>query len=95
MVNLFSLPDEDILSVSSGAVYLSDALVGREGLAVVPITDIYSVVAMFPDMAVSQDGSITPTGKYALVRHAYIELAPFNSGGLFDDDNGNDEDGIE
>ena len=84
MVSLFSLPDEDILSVSSHMVYLCNTLVG---LAVVPITDIYSVVAMFPDMKASQDGSITTTGKFALMRHAYIELAPFNSGELFDEDN--------
>ena len=87
MVSLFSLPDEDILLVSSHTVYLCDPLVGREGLAVVSITDIYSVVAMFPDMKASQDGTITPTGKYALMRHAYIELAHFSSGDLFDEDN--------
>ena len=49
---------------------------------------------MFPEMAVSQGGDITLTGKYALMRHAYIELAPFTSGGLFDEDgvnNGVDE----
>jgi hypothetical protein len=90
MVSLFSLPDEDILSVSSHTVYLCDPLVGREGLAVVSITDIYSVVAMFPDMKASQDGTITPTGKYALMRHAYIELAHFSSGNLFDEDNDNE-----
>ena len=46
---------------------------------------------MFPDMVVSQDGNITLTSKYALMRHAYIELAPFISGGLFDDNGENNE----
>ena len=72
MVSLFSLPDEAILSASSQTVYLCDALVGCEGLAVVPITNIYSVVAMFPDMKASEDGSTTATGKFALMRHAYM-----------------------
>ena len=63
----------------------------QEGLAVIPVTDIHSVVTMFPDMAVSQDSNITLTSKYALMRHAYIELAPFISGGLFDNDGENNE----
>ena len=46
-------------------------------------------------MAVSQGGNITPTGKYALMRHAYIELAPFTTGGLFDDDGENNGVGEE
>jgi Transposase family tnp2 len=95
MVSLFSLPDDAVLSASSNTVYLCDALVGREGLAVVPITDIYSVVAMIPDMIASQDGSITHTGKFSLMRHAYVGLAPFTSGDQFDDENDNDEDSIE
>ena len=94
MVHLFSLPDREVWSDSSQTVYLCDTLDLEEGLAVIPVTDIHSVIAMFPEMAVSQGGDITLTGKYALMRHTYIELAPFTSGGLFDEDgvnNGVDE----
>jgi hypothetical protein len=73
-------------------VYLCEALNLREGLAVIPVTDIFSVVAMIPEMMVSEAGNITHSGKYRLMRHAFIELAPFNSGGLFDKD---DEDETE
>ena len=90
MVSLFSLPDRDILSDSSHTVYLCEALDLREGLAVIPVTDIFSVVAMIPEMVVSEVGNITLTGKYALMRHAFIELAPFSSGGLFDEDDDNE-----
>ena len=93
MVHLYSLPDKAIWSDSSQTVYLSEPLGLQEGLAVIPVNDIHSVVAMFPDMAVSQGGNITFTGKYALMRHAYIELAPFTSGGLFDEDDENN--GVE
>jgi hypothetical protein len=92
MVSLFSLPDMDILSDSSHTVYLCEALDLREGLAVIPVTYIFSVVAMIPEMMVSKAGNITLSGKYGLMRHAFIELAPFNSGGLFDED---DEDETE
>ena len=95
MVHLFSLPDRDVWLESSQTVYLCDAMDLEEGLAVIPVTDIHSVVAMFPDMAVSQGGNITPTGKYALMRHAYIKLAPFTTGGLFDDDGENNGVGEE
>jgi len=43
---------------------------------------------MFPDMSVTQDGDISHTGKFALMRHPYIELAQFAHDGLFED---NDE----
>ena len=49
MVELFSEPDGDILSESNGTVYLCDP---RESIAVMSITSIFSVVAMFPDMQV-------------------------------------------
>jgi hypothetical protein len=89
MVTLFSMPDEDILSDSSHSVYLCEALNLHEGLVVIPITDIYSVV-MFPESMVSEVGNITLTGKFALMRHAYIKLVPFSSGGLFDEDDNNE-----
>jgi hypothetical protein len=47
MINLFSEPEEDILSESSGTVYLCDE---HNGVAVVSITSIHSIVSMFPDM---------------------------------------------
>jgi hypothetical protein len=86
MVSLFSLPDANVLSDSSGTVYLCEPLADLGGLLVVPVTSILSVVSMFPDMQVTQDGHISETGKFSLMRHAYIELAHLSDGGLFDDD---------
>jgi hypothetical protein len=86
MVSLFSVPDPTVLSDSSKTVYLCDPLDGPDGLLVIPVTSIHSVVSMFPDMEVTQDGRISETGKFSLMRHAYIELAHISDGGLFDDD---------
>ena len=86
MVSLFSLPDTEVLSDSSGTVYLCKPLSAPEGLVVLPVTAILSVVSMFPEMRVSEDGVISETGKFSLMRHAFIELAHFSDGGLFDDD---------
>ena len=85
LVSLFSLSDANILSDSSSTVYLCERLAGPEGLVIMPVTSILSVVSMFPEMQVTQDGHIE-TGKFSLMRHAYIELAPLSDGGLFDDD---------
>ena len=76
MVNLFSLPDANILLASSGAVYLCDPL---QGLVVISIASIRSVVAMFPEMVIDEDGKVERTGKFSLMRHAYIELAKYSS----------------
>jgi hypothetical protein len=92
MVSLFSMPDEEILSDSSQSVYLCEALDLHEGLVVIPIMDIYLVIAMFPESTVSEAGDILLTGKFVLMRHAYIKLAPFSSGGLFDKDDDNEGD---
>src|SRR6266702_4698631 len=86
MVSLFSLPDTEVLSDSSGTVYLCKPLSAPEGLVVLPVTAILSVVSMFPEMRVSEDGVISETGKFSLMRHVFIELAHFSDGGLFDDD---------
>ncbi|KAH8981811.1 hypothetical protein EDB92DRAFT_1969673 [Lactarius akahatsu] len=87
MISLFSPPDANILSDSSGTVYLCDPMTGPEGLLVVPVTSILSVVSMFPDMHVTQDGHISETGKFSLMRHAYIGLAhPSPMVVYFDDD---------
>jgi hypothetical protein len=86
MLRLFSLPDEGILAESSDTVHLCDPLDGPEGLVVVPVTAICSVVAMFPETAVGPAGQMTLTGKFSLMRHAYIDLATFSSDGLFEED---------
>ena len=75
MVNLFSLPDANILLASSDAVYLCDPL---QGLVVISIASIRSVVAMFPEMVINEDGKVERTGKFSLMRHAYIELAKYS-----------------
>ena len=89
MVSLFSVPEAEVLSDSSGTVYLCEPLAGLDGLLVIPVTAILSIVSMFPDMVVTQDGHISETGKYSLMRHAYSELADMGdaSGGSNDDDN--------
>ena len=47
MVKLFSEPDTDVLSESSGAVYLCNAC---KSITVISIASIHSVVAMFPKL---------------------------------------------
>ena len=74
MITLFSEPDEDTLSESSGTVHLCDQDVG---IAVVPITSVHSVVAMFPNMQVDTLGHISLTGRYSLMQHPYIDVAQF------------------
>ena len=86
MVTMFSLPDPDVLAASSETVYLCEQLAPREGLVVIPVTAIHSVVSMFPEMRVTDDGRITETGKFSLMRHAFLELAPFSNGELFEED---------
>ncbi|KAI9430189.1 hypothetical protein H4582DRAFT_1783209, partial [Lactarius indigo] len=48
MVSLFSVPDAEVLLDSSGTVYLSEPGSGLEGLMIIPVTAILSVVSMFP-----------------------------------------------
>jgi hypothetical protein len=86
VVNLFSLPDATILTQSSQTVYLSNALEGEDAIRVVPITSIKSVVSMFPDVQVTPDGELVNTQKFALLRHPLIELAKYNTEGLFDEE---------
>ena len=89
MVLLFSLPDPVVLADSSGTVYLSELLSSQEGLVVVSVTSIHLVVSMFPEMQVHEEGRISETGKFSLMRHTFLELARFSNGELFDD-NDND-----
>jgi hypothetical protein len=86
MLNLFSLPDEDILSDSSGMVYLCNQPDDPASIVVVPITAIHSVVTMFPKMEVSTSSQITVMGMFSMMCHVFIELATFSSDGLFDED---------
>ena len=57
----------------------------QEGLMVVPVSAIHSVVAMFPEMRATDNGEILETGKFSLMRHAFLELADFSNGELFDE----------
>jgi hypothetical protein len=91
MVRLFSLPDVEVFEDSSRTVYLSELSSDREDLLVIPITTIHSVVSMFPEMNITEDGRILETGKLSLMRHAFLELAQFSNGELFEDED--DEDG--
>ena len=33
---------------------------------------------MFPEMVINEDGKVERTGKFSLMRHAYIELAKYS-----------------
>jgi hypothetical protein len=90
VVSLFSFPDASLLFESSQTVYLCDALEGQEAIRVIPITSIKSVVSMFPDLKVTQDGKLIDTQKFALLRHPLIELAKYNTGGMFDEEDDDD-----
>jgi hypothetical protein len=92
MVNLFSLPDEDIFSDSSETVYLCEPL---QGLVVVPITAIRAVVSMFPEFEVDEMGHIGTTGKFSLMRYAYAELARYFPDGLPEEDEGMGSEGVQ
>jgi hypothetical protein len=94
MINLFSKPEEDILSESSGTVYLCDE---HNDIAVVSITAIHSIVSMFPDMQVNPSGDILLRGKFSLMQHPYTKVAEFTSDHSFKDkgDKGNNSEGNE
>ena len=85
MVRLFSSPDEEVLQESSDTVYLCDILLGREGLRVMHVSAIRSVVCMFPEPQVSDDGRITHTGKFALMQHPHNGMARFSDQTVEDD----------
>ena len=85
MVWLFSPPDPQVFADSSETVYLSEPMPVQEGLMVVPVSAIHSVVAMFPEMRATDNGEILETGKFSLMRHAFLELADFSNGELFDE----------
>ena len=74
MDDLFSLPDQNLLSTSSGTVYLCDPL---QGLVIIPISSIWSVVAMIPEMVINGECHVIRTGKLSLMRHVYIKLAKY------------------
>ena len=42
---------------------------------------------MFPDLKVTRKGEVIDTQKFALLRHPLIELAKYNTEGLFDEQN--------
>jgi hypothetical protein len=88
MVKLFSKPDEELLSQSSGTVYLCDPW---ESLTVVPITSIHLVVAMFPDLHVDPSGDISQRGKYSLMQHPYIDIVQFTGDPMLGDEDKGDE----
>jgi hypothetical protein len=90
VINLFSLPDATLLSRSSQTVYLCDALEGQDAIAVIPITSIKSLVSMFPDLKVTSDGELIDTKTFALLRHPFIELARYNTDGLFNEEEEDD-----
>lgn len=92
VVKLFSLPDATLLSQSSQTVYLCNALEGQDAIKVIPITSIKSVVSMFPDFKVTPDGELIDTQRFALLRHPFIELARYNSEGMFDEEDDDNTD---
>jgi hypothetical protein len=94
VVNLFSFPDATLLSQSSQTVYLCNVLEGQDAIRVIPIASIKSVVSMFPDMKVMPDGELVDTQKFALLRHPFIELAKYNTEGLFEEEEDDETDAM-
>lgn len=45
---------------------------------------------MFPEVNITEDGQILETGKVSLMRHAFLELAQFSNGELFEDEDDED-----
>lgn len=82
LVNLFSIPDEELLKESSGTVYLSKYIDEPESLWVFSIKSIHSVVSMFPDIKVNSIGAIESSGKFSLLRHPFLALAERQGYGL-------------
>ena len=92
VINLFSFPDTTLLFQSSQTVYLYNTLEGQDVIKVIPITSIKSVISMFPDLKVTPEGELGDTQKFALLRHLFIELAKYNTEGLFDKEDDDDTD---
>jgi hypothetical protein len=86
MVSLFSFPDPEIFMESSETVYLNELLSESDSLMVIPVTAIHSVISMFPEMCIAKGGLIVETGKFSLMHHAFLELAEFSNGELFDEE---------
>ena len=72
--------------------YLCNALEGQGAIKVIPITSIKSVVSIFPDFKVTPDGELVDTQRFALLRHPFVELAKYNSEGMFDEENDDNTD---
>ena len=41
---------------------------------------------MFPETCITNDGKILEMGKFLLMRHAFLELAQFSNGELFEEE---------
>jgi hypothetical protein len=77
VVTLFSLPDAEVLADSSHTVYLCRPLQTR---TVIPITTIWVVVSMFPEVKVDQMGEITTTENFSLMWHIHLGLPKYPQG---------------
>ena len=86
MVSMFSPPDANVFTESSETVYLSEPLSARDGLIVIPVTMIHSVISMFPETRITDEGRILEMGKFSLMRHAFLELTQFSNGELFEEE---------
>ena len=50
------------------------------------VTEIHSVVSMFPETCVTDNRRILETGKFSLMCHTFLELALFSNGELFEEE---------
>ena len=55
------------------------------GIVVIPMTSIHLVVLMFPEMQIAGEWRISETGRFSLMRHAFLELTQFTDSELFKD----------
>ena len=87
MVTIFSPPDTHLLQESYDTIYLCNY---SDGVIVIPVSSIKSVVLMFPDMNITKDGQIIETENFSLMQHPLIELAQYRPD-IFNEDDDNED----
>jgi len=84
LVSVFSPPDQEVLKLSSHAVYIC-CHGGTDAFTIVDVKAITAVVSMVPDYQVTVNGDIIiPENTYSLVEAPFIRLAAL--GGIVEDD---------
>ena len=89
LVSMFSPPDQELLELSHGAIYICRSG-GVDALTVVDVKLITAVVSMVPDYQVTVKGEIViPENRFSLVEQPFLKLAVL-CGTMGEDDDGID-----